>query len=64
MPAVVNREVGNEKRVESIGEIWRINDEWWRVPINRQYVEAILEGGKRVILFEDVVTGEWWMQSP
>jgi hypothetical protein len=50
--------------VESVGEIWRIDDEWWRQPITRRYVEAILSSGKHVVLFEDVVTGEWWIQSP
>jgi hypothetical protein len=50
--------------VESLGEIWRVEDEWWRIPVNRRYVEAIIEGGKRVILYEDLITGEWWMQKP
>ena len=50
--------------IESVGEFWRIDDEWWRQPIVRRYVEAILAGGKHVVLFEDLVTGEWWIQSP
>jgi hypothetical protein len=50
--------------VEAIGEVWRIDDEWWRVPIHRRYVEVIIEGGKRVVLFEDLVAKEWWMQQP
>src|ERR1051325_8168674 len=29
-PTIVKRETGNEKRIESIGETWRIDDEWWR----------------------------------
>ena len=63
-PIVVTRETGNGKRVESIGETWRIDDEWWRLPIVRRYVEVILEGGGRVVLFEDLSTGEWWIQKP
>jgi len=59
LPVIVDRNV-----VESVGEIWRIDDEWWRVPIHRHYVEAILEGGKHVVLFEDVITGEWFVQKP
>jgi hypothetical protein len=51
-------------RVESIGEIWRVDDEWWRQPISRRYVELVLEGGKHVVLFEDLTTGQWWMQQP
>jgi len=64
VPVVVTRETGDRKRVESIGETWRIDDEWWRLPIVRRYVEVILEGGGRVVLFEDMLTGEWWMQKP
>jgi hypothetical protein len=52
------------RSVEDIGEVWRIDDEWWRVPIVRRYVEVIIEGGGRVVLFEDVSTGKWWMQKP
>jgi len=63
-PRVVKREAGNEKRVESFGENWRMDDEWWRQPIVRRYVEVVLEGGGRVVLFEDLMTGEWFAQMP
>jgi len=63
-PTIVQRETGNGKRVESLGENWRMDDEWWRQPIVRRYVEVVLEGGGRVVLFEDLITGEWWMQKP
>src|SRR5437899_11934064 len=64
VPVFVTRETGDGKRIESIGETWRIDDEWWRVPIVRRYVEVIFEDGGRVVLFEDLSTGEWWMQKP
>ena|SRR2546423_14491224 len=64
MPTIVKRETGNGKRVETIGEVWRVDDEWWRQPIVRRYVEVVLEGGGRVVLFKDESTGEWWMQKP
>ena len=63
-PRVVMREPGNVKRVESLGENWRMDDEWWRQPIVRRYVEVVLEGGGRVVLFEDLMTGEWFAQMP
>ncbi|MDH3455455.1 MAG: hypothetical protein OER90_01320 [Gemmatimonadota bacterium] len=50
--------------VNDVLEIWRIDDEWWRIPICRRYVEVILEGGKHVVLFEDLNTGEWFEQKP
>ena len=64
VPVVVKREAGSGRRIESIGEMWRIDDEWWRTLIVRRYVEVILEGGGRVVLFEDLSTGEWWIQKP
>ena len=58
-------EEGRSRRwcVEAVGEIWRVQDEWWRTLINRRYVEVVLDGGKHVMLFEDLETGEWCMQS-
>jgi hypothetical protein len=50
--------------VESILETWHVDDEWWREPISRRYVEVILEGGKHVVLYEDLTTGDWFMQMP
>lgn len=60
--AAENRATG--KRVESILEIWCVHDEWWREPISRRYVEVILEGGKHVILYEDLITDNWFLQQP
>src|SRR5204863_413351 len=40
VPAFVKPKTGNGKRIESIGETWRIDDEWWRRPISRRHVAA------------------------
>ena len=52
------------KAVESIIEVWHIDDEWWRDTISRRYVEVILDGGKHVILYEDLTTNDWFKQMP
>jgi hypothetical protein len=54
---------GKSWRVETVGEIWRVDDEWWRHPISRRYVEVILEGGKHTVVFEDLASGHWFIQS-
>ena len=51
-------------KVEAILESWRIDDEWWRHMIARAYLEVILEGGKRLVLFQDLITGQWFLQMP
>ena len=53
----------NAAVVETVLEMWRIDDEWWRQLISRRYFAVILEGGTRVVLFEDLVTHEWFMQT-
>ncbi len=51
-------------KVEAILESWRIDDEWWRRTIARNYMEVMLEGGKRMVLFQDLRTGQWFAQMP
>ena len=55
---------GVEARVESIEEIWRIAEAWWRETSQaRTYYRVILEGGRPLTLFRDDVTGAWFEQS-
>jgi hypothetical protein len=65
-PRAVRRSGGQETytEVETVLECWRIDDEWWRKQIARRYFEVVLCSGRRVIVFNDVITGEWWMQNP
>ncbi len=61
LPIAIVRD-GKRKEVEKIGEIWRVDDEWWRDPIARRYVETILEDGRRLVVYEDQRTGKWFEQ--
>ena len=58
-----SRDNGGAAVVETVLERWRIDDEWWRKLISRRYYAVILEGGTRVVLFEDLVTHEWFIQT-
>jgi hypothetical protein len=49
--------------VESIGEVWQVDDEWWRQPVRRRYVEVMLVGGKHAVLYEDLPVGVWYVQT-
>jgi len=65
-PAAVRRSGGQESEaaVETVLEVWRIDDEWWRQPISRRCYEVVLDGGKRAVVFEDLMMGEWFEQKP
>ena len=54
---------GTEARVESIEEIWRVTEAWWREALQaRTYYRVILEGGRPITLFHDDTTGAWFEQ--
>jgi hypothetical protein len=49
--------------VEGIRERWRIDDEWWRLPISRLYYALVLEGGRALTLYRDLLTERWYLQQ-
>lgn len=51
------------RRVEHIRESWRIDDEWWRTPISRQYVRVVLDTGRLVTLYLDLEEHRWYLQD-
>ena len=46
----------------AVRERWRIDDEWWRDLISREYYALVLEDGRPVVLFRDLVAGGWYGQ--
>lgn len=57
-------EDGARHPVELVRESWRVDDEWWRAPVARRYFDLLLDGGRRVLLFHDLVSDEWSVQRP
>lgn len=50
-------------RVEAIRETWRIDDEWWRDPVSRDYHVVVLEGGGVATIYRDRLLGTWYRQG-
>jgi hypothetical protein len=51
------------RSVASVRERWRIDDEWWRQIISREYFALLLEDGKPVTVYRDLRTEEWYLQG-
>jgi len=50
--------------VSELLDHWRIDDEWWRAEeISRMYYEVILNSGRRIIIFKDLITDLWYTQN-
>jgi hypothetical protein len=55
---------GRRLPVEELLESWRIDDEWWRPrAISRLYYRVLLEDGRVVDVYRDLVSGRWWRQA-
>jgi hypothetical protein len=56
--------VNRRLSVISIGDRWRIDDEWWRTEsISRLYYNVLLASGQRLVLYKDLITGDWYRQD-
>ena len=49
--------------VAVVRERWRIDDEWWREAISREYRAVVLDNGRVVTLYHDLVDGLWYAQT-
>jgi hypothetical protein len=48
-------------RVDSVLEDWLVEDRWWTDrPVRRRYLELVLENGRCVLVFRDLVSGRWF----
>ena len=55
---------GQRLRVLQVQDTWRIDDEWWRErPVSRLYFSLLLEDGRTLIIYRDLVTGKWSQQN-
>ena len=53
---------GRQRRVARIRNTWRIDDEWWRQEISRQYFELEVSDGTIITSFQDLISGTWYWQ--
>ena len=51
------------RRVDALREAWRIDDEWWRQPISREYRAVVLDDGRPLTLYHDLLDGRWYAQK-
>jgi hypothetical protein len=50
--------------IQAIDERWRIDDEWWRSePISRMYYAVHLTSGQKLVIFKDLISGNWYRQG-
>jgi hypothetical protein len=49
--------------VDSVREQWVVEDRWWTPkPVRRRYFELVLDDGRNVVVFRDLVSRRWFSQ--
>jgi len=57
------RKKAGRQPVRSVEDRWRIDDEWWRSePVSRFYYSVRLASGQRLVVYKDLVSGQWYRQ--
>ena len=62
LPRVLH-ERDRRREVEHIQDSWHVDDEWWRDPISRRYVQVVLRDGALRTLFHDRIADRWFEQA-
>lgn len=62
-PAYVRLPGRTARKVTTVREAWRIDDEWWRQPISRSYRTVVLDDGRLVTLYYDLLSRRWYSQK-
>ena len=59
-PVRVREGQGALRRVDRVCARWRVEADWWRVPVAREYWKLLL--GETVCeVYRDRLTGQWWL---
>ena len=61
--STVRKKAGGQT-IRSVEDRWRIDDEWWRSePVSRLYYTVRLTSGQRLVIYKDLVSGQWYKQA-
>ena len=56
--------LGRERlAVAAVQDRWRIDDEWWRKEVSRLYFSLLLEDGRVVTVYQDLIGLRWARQA-
>ena len=57
-------EIVDGRSIEVVRESWLVEDRWWTGrPLRRRYWEVLSAAGRNLVVFHDLVGGEWFVQA-
>jgi hypothetical protein len=68
---VVSNGLGEPKRFEwqrgthhvnAIARQWRVDLDWWRIRVWRDYFKLVTNSGLLVVIYRDLLSDQWYLQ--
>ena len=53
---------GQTHQVQDIAKRWRVDVDWWRGRVWREYFKLTTRTGLLVVLYQNLLTGRWYLQ--
>jgi hypothetical protein len=53
---------GRTHNVQAVAKRWRVDVDWWRGRIWREYFKLTTDTGLLVVIYRDILTGSWYLQ--
>ena len=54
--------LGRGHRVQAIANRWRLDQDWWRQRLWREYFKLTTTDGLLVVIYLDLLGGGWYLQ--
>lgn len=54
---------GRRHAVRGIARHWQVDEGWWRQRIWREYYKLYTDTGLLAIVYRDLLSGQWYLQS-
>ena len=53
---------GRRHPVQAVARRWRVDQDWWRQRVWREYFKLTTRTGLLVIIYRDLLSGQWYLQ--
>jgi hypothetical protein len=53
---------GQHHEVSAVTRHWRVDLDWWREPVWRDYFKLVTTSGLLVIIYHNLISGKWYLQ--
>lgn len=54
---------GQRHRIVLVTDVWRVDVEWWRGRVWRDYYRLVSDQGYLLVIYQDLLDEKWYLQQ-